>query len=368
MNQIDYGQVKSTSRNKSNIWIIVIAVVATAILVGGGTWYFLNKKATSDKKDLQAQIDALGGKTTVTTDDSTATTTTPSDTASDPTTSWKTLTDSHYSLSLKYPDSWPTTTTTYMTAAENDFLGVAASNANFVSSSMADKGKIRNVDISKLSDFTDTTTKAEATQMKTVYSSKSASGATGKIYLGAMNAAIAGATAPTYIETTDGKFRGIYYFASIGQDYSTTIDCVIVMTDNTNSITFHFALPSDKAKDYTKADGTINPTFLTYVQALTTSSTETIVTEFNSTYKYMALSLAASTAASTSTTTTNTAFTLANLKSASVTVDGKAYQLADGKYTSTATEPSDHLVQSITLDQTNFVIDSANPDQAAIIL
>jgi hypothetical protein len=45
-----------------SIWVILITVIATAGLVGGGTYYFLNKKATDDKNALQAQIDGLAKK------------------------------------------------------------------------------------------------------------------------------------------------------------------------------------------------------------------------------------------------------------------------------------------------------------------
>jgi len=46
------------------IWVAIISVVITAVLVGGGTYYYLNKKATTDKNALQAQIDDLNIKVT----------------------------------------------------------------------------------------------------------------------------------------------------------------------------------------------------------------------------------------------------------------------------------------------------------------
>lgn len=44
------------------IWVVVITVVITGVLVGGGTYYFLNKQATDDKNALQAQITELGAQ------------------------------------------------------------------------------------------------------------------------------------------------------------------------------------------------------------------------------------------------------------------------------------------------------------------
>jgi len=44
------------------IWIIVITAVVTAAIVGGGTWYLVQKNIDKDKSDLQAQIDDLSVK------------------------------------------------------------------------------------------------------------------------------------------------------------------------------------------------------------------------------------------------------------------------------------------------------------------
>lgn len=44
------------------IWVVLITLVATAVIVGGGSYYFLNKKATNDKNSLQSQIDDLNAK------------------------------------------------------------------------------------------------------------------------------------------------------------------------------------------------------------------------------------------------------------------------------------------------------------------
>jgi len=41
------------------IWIVLISVVVTAGVIGGGTYYYFDNKATKDKNNLQAQIDDL---------------------------------------------------------------------------------------------------------------------------------------------------------------------------------------------------------------------------------------------------------------------------------------------------------------------
>jgi len=294
------------------IWTILITVVLTAAIVGGGMYYVMNKNSDGDESALQAQIDDLSAKVSTTSTTSGAAVTsgaaiTPSTVVStgtaatsgaattpavvSATAGWKTLTDSHFGISFKYPATWPTSKSAYMTAEENDLIGVAESWASLTTDTLADKGKTRYVRIAKLSDFVNDPSKNQATQLKAVYANKSAAAAVKGTMLPPVNAATSGATTPVYIQTADGVFRGISYFASIGQDYSTTIDCVIVMTDNTNVITFHFAMPSDKASQYTMADGTVSSTFITYVQSLTSSSTESLVSEYNSVYKNIALSV-----------------------------------------------------------------------------
>jgi len=48
------------------IWIVLISFVATAVIVGGGTYYFINHRATTDKNNLQAQINTLSTNLTAT--------------------------------------------------------------------------------------------------------------------------------------------------------------------------------------------------------------------------------------------------------------------------------------------------------------
>jgi hypothetical protein len=102
------------------IWTILITVVATAAVVGGGTYYLINKSANKDKSDLQAQIDDLNvkvssvavtsGKTVTSgttvnsgTTVSTGVAATTGTTAVNPTAGWKTYTNATYGFSVEYP-------------------------------------------------------------------------------------------------------------------------------------------------------------------------------------------------------------------------------------------------------------------------
>lgn len=51
----------SPKSNKSKIWVIV-AILATAAIVGGGVYYSQNKQGEQAKSDLQDQIDTLRSK------------------------------------------------------------------------------------------------------------------------------------------------------------------------------------------------------------------------------------------------------------------------------------------------------------------
>jgi len=307
------------------IWTILITVVATAAVVGGGTYYLINKSADKDKSDLQAQIDDLNAKVTSatkapsktvtsgTTVNSGATVSTGTTVTSgaattgtavaNPTASWKTLADSHFKVSFKYPSTWAVGAggNTYVTAAQNEMGGVAETYIDLTAVS----GKSRSVYVTKLADYVNNAAnQSNAAKIKSVYTSQAAptsistvSGSqTVGLFLPPVGASAYSPSKPTYLATADNKFRGFYYFANVGQDANANIDCIIMMTDGTNLITFDFANVSDKAASYPMAaNGTGNASFNAYVSALTASATgETTVTEFNSIYSLIAKSLATS--------------------------------------------------------------------------
>lgn len=83
----------------STFWKIFITVILTAAVVGGGGYWYMNKKATSDKAKLQSQIDDLSKQVTELKSSSSTTTT-------DETANWKTYTNATYGFSFKYPSDW----------------------------------------------------------------------------------------------------------------------------------------------------------------------------------------------------------------------------------------------------------------------
>jgi len=93
----------------STVWKIVISVMATLAVAGGGTYYYMNQKATSEKDELQSQIDELSSQledlqakaTTAASNESS--TPAPNSPTTDETSDWKTYTNSTYGFSFKYP-------------------------------------------------------------------------------------------------------------------------------------------------------------------------------------------------------------------------------------------------------------------------
>lgn len=97
---------------------MILTVVVTALVIGGGTYWYVNNKATTDKTALQSTIDGLNANVTalnkkvtdltptaVTPSAPAPTTTTPT-TASEPTAKSNTYTNTKLGFSFKYPTDW----------------------------------------------------------------------------------------------------------------------------------------------------------------------------------------------------------------------------------------------------------------------
>ena len=77
-------------------------------------------------------------------------------------------------------------------------------------------------------------------------------------------------------------------------------------------------------------------------------------------------SITSTSTASTSAVASTDVFSVAKLREASVTIGTSNYQLSGGSYTNSSA--GEDVPSSITLDESNIAIDSANTNQAAIIL
>ena len=88
------------------IWVVLITVIVTGGLVGSGTYYYLNNKATKDKDALQSQINDLNKKVADAEKSLADAKTDQTTTTADETANWKTYSNTQMGFSLKYPQNW----------------------------------------------------------------------------------------------------------------------------------------------------------------------------------------------------------------------------------------------------------------------
>ncbi|MEK7096387.1 MAG: hypothetical protein AAB881_00335 [Patescibacteria group bacterium] len=262
----------------------ILSLILSMGVVGGSVWYYMDKKFEKQKETYKSQIADLEKEFKALSKPAP-----DENNQAEKTVNWKTLTDKTYNLSFEYPDTWPDGAATYEAGVADSPQPVNQDSILFGGKSEGNGYYIRGATVTKYSDYPNTSA-ATLTKMKNVFNNKSAAGAE-KLMLPGVNAGILANTAPTYIATDDGKWRGVYYFANIGQAYTSYVSCVVQMTDGTNNIVqFLFSQDSKKAAQYQTGLGENSP-FLTYVKALTTASDETVVTNFNDIFQYMAKSL-----------------------------------------------------------------------------
>ncbi len=205
----------------------------------------------------------------------------------DATADWRTYEDKTYGISFKYPKEW--TTPKVEDVGKDD----GPIPLDFRNLSFSGNPKNVSVNISKFSaygsQFND-----DIAEIKKVYVDRSAKDA-GKLWLPPSNAMIAANSKPEYIETADKKYRGIVYFANIGQDVNASLDAIVIMTDgSTNILQIQVQGRSIREKslnDQNFAKASLDD-FYAYIGALTTKNTEeTTIREYNSIYLYIAKSL-----------------------------------------------------------------------------
>jgi len=302
------------------VWIVLISFVATAAIVGGGTYYYVNHKAANDKNALQSQINDLNEKikhtgksltdaqttdatqaNTNNTSDSNSTTSATTPIATVSTADWKTFSDKTYGFSFKYPaadvansDTSDSDSNIYIRANDGYWLYTVTVTPNTANQTLAQVAK---------QNFDNLSTSITAYM-------KSESGAV-----------------PTFIKS-DLNIGGILakkMTTSTAIGYSPSAE--VVMIKNNSIITISPRAESD---------------------------------EFNtvlSTFQFI------------DNTATNNIFSATNLNSATVSVGGIDYTLANGTYTHPGDGPFNPEVPgTITFDQNHIVVDSANANQAAIIL
>jgi type II secretory pathway pseudopilin PulG len=118
MNEQNFPQPNESASDLKNIWRIIIAIVVTAIIVGGGVYVWQKSILKSSEQSLRQQITSLenqinqlkqnssqsilDGQPKKKTNDIVE----DEKTAPNKTDDWSNYTNSKYSYSIKYPNSW----------------------------------------------------------------------------------------------------------------------------------------------------------------------------------------------------------------------------------------------------------------------
>lgn len=282
------------------IWVVLITVLVTAGLIGGGGYYYLNKKFSDEKATLNKQISDLNDEIDALKNPASSSSTTDTTATADPTSDWKTYTNAKYGISFKYPKSWVIDDDTYSAQNIDEMIPVNQQNVNFdrgVKLIGEDTNKKVYVDLTTIADYAGVEgTGEDIAAIKSVYANKSV-GTVSKLWLPPSNAGIMAEVPPVYFETADGKYRGIVTFSNIGQDYNASLDCMIILTDNTSIFQLRAHDVSDKGNEYFEGATADNfeiaaTNYQNYLKGLTlASTTETVIKDYVDTFKYIALSI-----------------------------------------------------------------------------
>ncbi|MBP6930025.1 hypothetical protein KBB60_00235 [Patescibacteria group bacterium] len=268
-----------TTKGKRLLLIAIIATVFLFAIVIGLVIYFSNKKLAQEANG-----------TDVPPVESIAVTTTGTKTKEyNPTEGWKTVKVESHGLQFKYPEKLGNPEKEEYIPGEVELMpSVRSQIIRFTGNNALE---LAMVDVMSIADYKENNEFSEKlAKIQTIYESSSAEGAN-ELTATFLNAGVLISSPAEYIETADKKYRGIYYFANIGQAYSTKLSCVIVMTDNKNIIQFLYMQDADNASRYEADLNDENSTLARYIKALNEDSDESTTRNFKETYKLMALSL-----------------------------------------------------------------------------
>lgn len=260
-------------REISTSWGLIIIFGVAVLLFGGALTYYYRMAPTTYDYEIQNIGSAKLASVDATKD-------------------WKTYEDKTYGISFKYPKDW--TDSPKVNNYEGSEAMIDRASREIVFKDF-DKDKLSatvsfsNYDTYK-TDFSDSITALQA-----IYTNKKVSSTDNKLSFPPLP--IIAKSSAKYIETSDGKFRGLYYFANVGQDTSSNVYDIIILTDGQSKIVqikagrdttvmqSEFAcVKTGKCKDADSAN------IKKYTEALTDSSKEQIISELGI-YKNIAKSV-----------------------------------------------------------------------------
>ena len=269
-------------KRKSVSWLVIILLVIILALIGVVSWLVIKKPVKVGQTATPTATAATAKKTATKTAVKTA----------NPYSDWKTYKSDKYGIQFKYPASYPDAT-----EEENDVQGMIPVEYTLVKLS---DDYTKSVDLSNTSAYSDQY-KTDVDQLISNYNGTAED--MKPLWLPPGNAAIQASTVPEKYNTPDDKWRGIYYFATIGNGYSTKLTAMVVLTDGAKIVQFAFADNSDKSSDYPCVTSNASCSgdqveadahkFWDYVNTLKNSDSETVMKNFRSTYKKIVNSLEA---------------------------------------------------------------------------
>lgn len=107
-------------------WKVFISIIITIAVVGGGTFYVMQRQINSIRSDNQTRVDDLN-KQIKTLQSATSSTTATTPTTTDETAGWKTYTNTTYGFSFKYPSNLTKTDASSYTANDGAYIDDSSS-------------------------------------------------------------------------------------------------------------------------------------------------------------------------------------------------------------------------------------------------
>lgn len=215
--------------------IVLITIIIAGGLVSGGTYYAMNKKATKDKNALQSQINDLNKKV--------------ADTIANSIDSWKTLSLSLTKSSIKYPSGLAIPADPF-NRYPKQFIGYTINKVNTVPGGINEYNvnewlKGPNPGEGYVLSATDRATLLA--DMKQIYTSQQLTSEM-KQKLGALSGEFL-TYSPSdriyvgYIESKDGKARGLAMINTHGQDTGLTTDYTVSLYNQEQNAVFSIEYP-----------------------------------------------------------------------------------------------------------------------------
>lgn len=217
---------------------IVLSIVLTALIAGGGTYYLTSQAAQSDKQELESQIEELQAQMEEMRDEKLLT----SDSQEIENFELKSYTDSDNNLSFAYPESWGEVTKETISSTNNETVSGSAEYIGYSFSSFpGDKefSQQNYLGLYQEKDYKESNDEANQaySYLKSVYENESIQNLelpSKEVNLFGKN--IAKKSQANYISSDENDARGVYFLMRDGNGYGTDISLNAALLNNEGRI------------------------------------------------------------------------------------------------------------------------------------